>query len=198
MYKKLIVAAVLGACAVPSVWAQASGESPWVMRLRALHLDSVNKDSTGLGLSINNKSFAEFDVSYFLDKNLALELSLTDSQLQRVYSNGSEIGTFKHLPPSLLLQYHFTDMQGFKPYLGAGINYTRFTSVNLPTGVTLDKHNWGGALQAGFDFPLDKNWSLNLDIKKVYIRTDVYVNSSSAGVLKVDPTLYGVGIGYKF
>lgn len=198
MFNKFVVAASLVACSMTSAWAQTSGEGSWLLRARALHLDSVNKDSTGLGLSINNKSFGEFDVTYFMDKNVALELVLTDSQQQRVYSNGSEIGTFKHLPPSLLFQYHFTDVQGFKPYLGAGINYTRFTSVNLPMGVTLDKHNWGGALQAGLDIPLDRNWSINMDVKKVYIRTDVYINGTSVGVLKVDPTLYGIGIGYRF
>ena len=198
MQKKFIVAALCVATSVTSVWAQTSGEGPWVLRARALHLDSADKDTTGLNLSINNKTFGEIDVSYFLDKNIALELMLTNSQQQRLYASGTEIGTFKHLPPSLLLQYHFTNVQGFKPYLGAGVNYTRFTSVNLPTGVTLDKNNWGGALQVGMDMPLDKNWSLNFDIKKVYIRTDVYVNVNSIGAFKVDPILYGVGVGYRF
>jgi outer membrane protein len=35
-------------------------------------------------------------------------------------------------------------------------------------------------------------------VKKVYIRTDVYASGSSVGRLRVDPVLYGVGVGYRF
>lgn len=190
----LLAGSVTGAMAQ----AQPQGESPWQIRLRSVHLDSVNKDTTPLGLSINNKTFAEVDFTYFFDKNLAAELVLTTPQKQRVYANGTEIGSFKHLPPTLMLQYHFTDMQGFKPYVGAGVTYTRFSGESLPAGVSLDSHSWGSAWQAGFDIPIDKNWSINFDVKKAYIRTDVYADGTSLGRLRVDPLLYGVGIGYRY
>jgi outer membrane protein len=198
MKKQMITVALLAAAAVGPAMAQASGESPWQVRVRSVHLDSVNKDTTPLGLSINNKTFGELDFTYFLDKNLAMELVLTTPQKQTVFSQGSGIGSFKHLPPTLLLQYHFTDLEGLKPYLGAGINYTRFSGESLPAGVSLDSHSWGTAFQAGVDIPLDRNWSINLDVKKVYIRTDVYAAGSSVGRLRVDPVLYGVGLGYRF
>ena len=190
--------ALLLAGSVTGVMAQSMSESPWQIRLRSVHLDSVNKDTTPLGLSIDNKSFATIDFSYFFNKNLAAELSLTSDQKQRVYANGTDIGSFKHLPPTLLLQYHFTDFDGFKPYVGGGIAYTHFSSVSFPPGVTLDSHNWGTAFQVGVDFPIDKNWSINLDVKKAYIRTDVYADGSSLGRLRVDPLVYGVGIGYRY
>lgn len=198
MKKHIVMAAILAAGSVTGAYAQASGESPWMVRVRSVHLDSSNKDSTPLGLSINNKTFGEVDVTYFLSPNLAAELVLTTPQNQTVYANGSEIGSFKHLPPSLLLQYHYTDLQGCRPYLGAGINYTRFSDVALPAGVGLDSHSWGLTFQAGLDIPLDRNWSINLDVKKAYIRSDVYVAGSSIGRLKVDPILYAVGLGYRF
>lgn len=198
MKKHIVMAAVLAMGSVTGAYAQASGESPWLMRVRSVHLDSSNKDSTPLGLSINNKTLGEVDFTYFLSPNLAAELVLTTPQKQTVYAGGSEIGSFKHLPPSLLLQYHFTDLQGVKPYVGAGINYTRFSDVVLPSGVSLDSHSWGWAFQAGLDIPLDRNWSINLDVKKAYIRSDVYVTGSSVGRFKVDPVLYAVGLGYRF
>jgi outer membrane protein len=198
MKKHIVMAAILAAGSVTGAYAQASGESPWMVRVRSVHLDSSNKDSTPLGLSINNKTFGEVDVTYFLSPNLAAELVLTTPQKQTVYANGSEIGSFKHLPPSLLMQYHFTDLQGIKPYVGAGINYTRFSDVSLPAGVSLDSHSWGWAFQAGLDIPLDRNWSINLDVKKAYIRSDIYAAGSSIGRLRVDPILYAVGLGYRF
>lgn len=198
MKKHIVMAAILAAGSVTGAFAQAVGESPWLVRVRSVHLDSSNKDSTPLGLSINNKTFGEVDVSYFLSPNVAAELVLTTPQKQTVYANGSEIGSFKHLPPSLLLQYHFTGQQGFKPYVGAGFTYTHFSDVALPAGVSLDSHSWGLAFQAGLDIPLDRNWSINLDVKKAYIRSDVYSAGSSIGRLKVDPMLYAVGLGYRF
>ena len=47
----------------------------------------------------------------------------------------------------------------------------------------------------GFDYALDKNWSINFDVKKVYIDTNV---SGGIGKFKVDPVLVGVGLGYRF
>ena len=105
-------------------------EGPWMVRARAVNLSSVNSDSTGLGLSVNDKVIPEVDISYFYNKNIAVELILTVPQSHTLKSNGTPIGTLKHLPPTLLVQYHF-DMKGFKPYVGAGLNYTNFSSVNI-------------------------------------------------------------------
>jgi len=194
--KKMIVLAALAACGLGAVQAQ---ESPWMVRFRATNLDLANKDSTGLGLTANNKVIPEVDVTYFFNKNVAAELVLTVPQKQTVSSQGTEIGTFKHLPPTLLMQYHFTGLKGFKPYVGAGINYTDISKVNILSGqATLDKDSWGGALQLGVDVPLDKNWSINLDVKKLYPKTDVYVGGASAGTLKLNPVAASIGVGYRF
>ena len=198
MKKNLLAVAVLCALTSGAAFAQ-QAESPWLVRVRAVHLDSANKDSTGLGLSVNNKTIPEVDISYFFNKNVAAELILTVPQKHDLSSSvlGGRIGSLKHLPPSLLLQYHF-DAPGFKPYVGAGVNYTRFSNVNLPAGVDIDRNSWGGALQVGVDNPLSKNLYLNFDVKKVYIKTDVFAGGAKQGTFKVDPVLVGVGLGWRF
>src|SRR6218665_3211927 len=105
MTRKLASTLAALALACTGIAAQAQ-EGPWLVRVRALHLDSANKDSTGLGLSIDNKTFPEVDFSYFFTPNLAAELILTYPQKQTLSSNGSEIGSLKHLPPTLRAQYH--------------------------------------------------------------------------------------------
>jgi outer membrane protein len=113
--------------------------------------------------------------------------------------DGAKIGSFKHLPPTLTLQYHFTPDAQFSPYVGAGVNYTRIFSVKLLNGAaTLENDSVGLALQAGFDVKLDKHWSLNLDVKKVQIRSDVFAGDAKISRVKVDPLLIGVGVGYRF
>ena len=200
MKKQLLCAAVAVAGLMTSnAFAQAA-EGPWMVRVRAVHLDSANKDSTGLGLSVNNKTIPELDISYFLSPNMAVELILTVPQKHTLSSSvlGGPIGTLKHLPPTLLAQYHFTGNSGFKPYVGAGINYTRFSSVNLPAGVDIDRNSFGAALQVGVDIPLSGNMYLNFDLKKVYLGTDVTVAGLDAGSFKVNPLLVGVGLGWRF
>ena len=54
-----------------------------------------------------DKTIPELDISYFFTPNIAAELVLTVPQEHRVYLNGTDIGSFKHLPPTLTLQYHF-------------------------------------------------------------------------------------------
>ena len=162
-----------------------------------VHLNSANKDSTPLGLSINNKTIPEVDITYFFNRNIAAELIVTVPQNHTLSAAGTAIGTLKHLPPALLLQYHF-DAPGFKPYVGAGLNYTRFSTVNLPAGVDIDRNSFGPALQVGVDIPMQKNLYLNFDVKKVYIKTDVMAGGAKLGTLRVDPVLVGVGLGWRF
>ncbi|MET0518383.1 MAG: OmpW family outer membrane protein [Burkholderiaceae bacterium] len=199
----LALLATLGLLLPAAALAQTSTD-PWLVRLRAVQLDSANRDSTGLDLSINNKWIPEVDISYFFTPQWAAELVLTYPQKQTVRSAGADIGSLKHLPPTLTLQYHLTELGNFKPYVGAGLNYTHFSSVHFTPAVTaalqpsLSKSSFGLAAQIGVDYALAKNTVLNLDIKKVQIRTDVRSAGSKVGEFKVDPWLLGVGVGWRF
>jgi len=201
--KKQVIAAAAVLCALVSgaAFAEKASDGPWMVRARAVNLNSANSDSTGLGLSINNKWMPEVDISYFFSKNLAAELILTVPQQHTLSSStlGKDIGTVEHLPPTFLVQYHFDSNGGAKPYVGAGVNYTRFTRSDILGGAaTVDKDSWGGALQVGVDIPLSGNMFLNLDVKKVYLKTGVYVGGVNAGDFKVDPVLFGLGLGWRF
>lgn len=201
--KKLLISSLVGACiaaAMPSVQAQ---ESPWMVRARAVNLDWSNGQKDGLTgpVEAKNRIIPEVDVTYFFSNNIAAELVLTYPQKVKITSGGADIGNVKALPPSLLLQYHFTDMGPFKPYVGAGVNYTLFSDRKLNNGaVEVDKSSFGYAAQIGFDYMLDKNLGLNVDLKYAKIETDVTVVASGAkaGKLDLSPTMFGVGLTYRF
>ena len=185
------------ACLASPIAAQAQ-DGHFLVRLRAVNIDSANKDTTGLDLSVNNKVIPELDVTYFFSPQFAAELILTYPQKHTLKAGDTEIGSLKHLPPTLTAQYHFTQLGAFKPYIGAGVNYTLFSSVKLPAGVDIDRNSFGFAAQIGADYALTKNVYLNFDVKKVQLRTDVSSGGTKIGTFKVDPWLVGAGVGYRF
>lgn len=208
------LALVLATAALASTAAHAA-EGSWMVQARAVNLDMANESAAIPALAVpndaiqvSNKTIPEVDVSYFVTKNLAAELILTYPQKHDVNVTGSALGpfkagTFKHLPPTLTLQYHFMPDAQFRPYVGAGINYTKISGVSLAvpgvTGLRLDSDSVGGALQLGCDVKVAENVYVNFDIKKIYIRSDV---RSTAGAklseVKLDPLAVGVGIGWRF
>lgn len=206
--------------------------NPWMIRLRVLGVlpdtggSTVNVgnplipalSSPNSGLSMNNQIVPELDISYFFTKNIAAELILGVTR-HSITGNGSlaplPIGKSWLLPPTLTLQYHFTDFGAFKPYIGAGVNYTVFFSqsaANVPTfvpgaGAVLTTTNlsvsnaFGAAVQFGFDYMLDRHWGLNVDVKKLWLRPDYTAVVSGlpvSGRANIDPWLVGAGLTYKF
>jgi len=94
-------------------------------------------------------------------------------------------------------------MNGSKPYVGAGVNYTRFSSVDLWTcGPVARRHHGQGQLGAGRaggrGHSTDQGRVPHLDLKKVMIRTDVKLAGAKVGEFKADPLLFGVGLGWRF
>ncbi|MBU0603179.1 MAG: outer membrane beta-barrel protein [Gammaproteobacteria bacterium] len=187
-------------------------EGNWMVRARALYMNVDNDNKGGLNLAAQveaeNKTFPEVDISYFFTPNIAAELILTYPQKHDVTLGGTDIGSVKHLPPTLTLQYHFNPTGTIRPYAGLGLNYTRFSSVKLDAGSVLggsvplkiDQSSFGWAAQIGADFQIAPQWFFNVDLKYVAIDTDIRVKASGAKVtqLNIDPLLFSVGVGYRF
>jgi outer membrane protein len=202
--KKLVLALSVAALGVVSSQAFAQ-ESPWMVRARAVNITPANSSDPvgGTGASdritVSKKTIPEFDITYFLSPNVSAELILTYPQKHDVYLDGAAIGTFKHLPPTLTAQYHFAPSADINPYLGVGVNYTNISEVHLLGGKGgLDNNSFGLAVQAGVDFKIDKNWSFNVDVKKAQIHSDVTISGAKVSKVKVDPVLFGIGVGYRF
>lgn len=184
------------------VLAQTNSAGDVIVRLRATELNWANQQNNGLAttnVTAQNKAIPEVDVSYFFTKNIATELVLTYPQTVNINVGGAASGTVKALPPTLLLQYHFTELGQIKPYVGVGVNYTSFTSANiLNGGASVNASSTGFAAQIGFDYMLDKNWGLNADLKYIQIKTDVFAGGANIGQLGLNPTVASAGLTYRF
>src|SRR6266702_4239065 len=191
--------------------------NPWMVRLRVLGVlpdaggSTVNVagvpslSSPNSGLSISDQAVAE------------LILGVTRHSISGTGSLANlPIGKATLLPPTLTLQYHFDNFGAFKPYVGAGVNYTVFfnnsaantaaaiagppATVATTTGLHVS-NAFGAAVQFGFDYMLDRHWGLNVDVKKLWLRPDYSATVSGlpvSGTAHIDPWLVGGGVTYKF
>ena len=166
-----------------------------IARLKVINIDP-DVGSNGAGLDVDDKTTAEIGITHFLTSNWALDLGVSFAKLD-VKLNGNDSGSTKILPINLLAQYHFMPEGTWRPYVGAGVNYTHFSDVNIQGGsVNLEKDRFGPVVQVGLDVPISESWSVNADVKKIWLSTDV--SGAASGSVDLDPWIFGLGIGYKF
>lgn len=115
---------------------------------------------------------------------------------------GDDVLSAKNVAPTLFLNYHFFETSDrFRPYLGAGINYTKFTSVksSLAPDVKMGSST-GLALQAGVNYAINKDWGLFASIAKLNVKSKVVGVGATVLTTTVDfrPLVYSAGIVYQF
>lgn len=172
--------------------------------IRARAIGVIPQESSDMNIAakvkVDNSVVPELDFTYFFTSNIAVELIAAITPHDVKTSTGVDAGSSWLLPPTLTLQYHFTQFAEAKPYVGAGVNYTHFFNPDAGAlnSVKYDD-SFGAALQAGVDVPLHDNWYFNLDVKKVFINTTAKFSPSGIRAdVDINPWIVGVGIGYKF
>jgi outer membrane protein len=187
----------------------------WQVRLRAVGVAPDESASIGIiggDVAISNALIPELDITYFFTENYAAELILGtakhDVQAINTAAGDVNLGSVWLLPPTLTAQYHFytSDKKVFKPYIGAGVNYTLFYNVKSGDVADVSYDNaLGYAAQLGFDLMLDETFFINVDVKRLFLSTDVSVDASNLAPgliipaeVDINPWLVGVGVGMKF
>lgn len=179
-------------------------DSKWAVRLRAIAAvpPASSYDLTGTDVTISAAVVPELDFTYYFTKNLSAELILgtTKHKVKTDDNHGTKttLGTVWLLPPTLNLQYHFP-LKAFTPYVGAGVNYSIFYGAKDEATKLAYKNNIGFSTQIGTDIAVTDKWFINIDIKKIFLKTDVTVaNTTTLKDVKVDPFIFGIGVGTRF
>ncbi|WP_109514266.1 OmpW/AlkL family protein [Pseudomonas ovata] len=215
------------ALAIPAA-AQAYQPGDFIVRAGVAHVDP-HEDSSELSLdgskvsgtkaSLDGENQLGLTFAYMLTDHVGLELLAATPFSHTVSVSGlgagldGKLADIKQLPPTLSLQYYpMAPSSALQPYVGVGINYTKFFDTDL-TGNRKDqgfsnlklKDSVGLAGQIGVDYLLTDNFLLNASVWYVDIDTKATVDGPSAlsiGKTKVDvdidPWVYMVGVGYKF
>jgi outer membrane protein len=175
-----------------------------IARLRVIDVSPQNSTTSTLSaLDVHAKSdtVPELDFTYMITNNIGAELILGTSR-HEVDAGSTDLGKVSVLPPTLTLQYHFTPQATFRPYVGAGLNYTRFYDNELNAGVntplSVKSNSFGPALQVGADYMITKSFFVNVDVKKLWVKTDVSLAGAPLGTLTLNPWVYGIGVGTTF
>jgi outer membrane protein W len=161
----------------------------------------------GSNTKISSAVIPTIDVAYYLTRNWAIEAicCVTPHHVTGVgpLQGASVIKTWV-FPPSLMLQYHFTNFGAFQPYLGVGVNYTAywgtrpgnqtvsfqalnpniaaygggalnpFTAWATATSASITP-SWGVVGQAGADYMFNDRWGVNVDVKYIMMEPNAHV-----------------------
>ncbi|WP_462158787.1 OmpW/AlkL family protein [Pseudoalteromonas sp. GB56] len=216
--KKLVSAALVGLLLGTSSLAHANlSINVGAINVNPDSSTSKINEAPSLGLNADDDTQLGLTFDYALNDNWVVELVAATPFSHDVNGQaglaGASIGKIKHLPPTLLGQYHFGQAgDKFRPFIGAGVNYTIFfeeeASQDLKT--TLGTQNvelelddsFGLAAQAGFNYSFDKHWGLHAMVSYIDIDSDATVYADGVKALtvdvKVDPIVAMVGVRYSF
>ena len=199
-----LLAASLAAVALPAA-AQSAGD--WTIGIGVHQVDPKSDNGVlangTLPLSINSDAKPSLTFEYFVRENLGVEvLAAWPFQHDISVKGVGKVGSTKHLPPTVSLQYHFNDKGRVSPLVGAGVNFTTFfdsktTGALAGSDLSLAS-SWGLGLHAGLDFRISERATLRVDARWMNIESSVRVDGQRLGTAKIDPLVYGAAYVMKF
>ena len=206
---RIALAATLALAATPAL-AQSAGS--WTFGVGAHNVapksDNGTLTATPLGnlkMDVGSNIRPTITAEYFVKDNLGVEvLAALPFQHDISVVGVGKVGSTKHLPPTVSLQYHFGQGK-VKPFVGVGLNYTTFFSTKSEgaiAGTNLDlSDSWGLAAHLGVDFKVGEKGAIRIDYRKIDIDTKVKLNGANLGTnntVNIDPSVYGVAYVFAF
>ena len=168
---------------------------------------------TGLGVppgadaTIGSATTVLFTYEREIAPKLGIELVLGVPPTIKAQGSGTvpflgEVLSAKNVAPTLLVNYHFGAAGAqLRPYLGVGVNYTRFTGASTPYGWQVSlSDSWGLAAQAGVDLALTPQWGAFASVGVAQVKSDLVAVGAAVLRTTIDfrPVTFAAGVSYKF
>ena len=161
-----------------------------------------NESGDPIDVEISDEYVPSLQIEYFFNDHISAELLCCVATHDVTAAGGAiDLGEVTHFPPTVTLKHRWTNFGPFEPYVGAGVNFTSFIDSDPPAGRHVDyDSSIGPALQAGVDYRIDEHWGLNLDVRRIWINTDVTISGDLAATdeVDIDPWVVSTSIAYRF
>ncbi|HGE6079982.1 TPA: outer membrane protein OmpW [Vibrio cholerae] len=163
-------------------------------------------------LAVNSNTQLGLTLGYMFTDNISFEVLAATPFSHKISTDLLGLGDIaetKHLPPTFMVQYYFGEANStFRPYVGAGLNYTTFfdesfngTGTNAGLSDLKLDDSWGLAANVGFDYMLNDSWFLNASVWYANIETTAtykYGGAAQSTDVKINPWVFMIAGGYKF
>lgn len=200
----LLVSSIAAAALMTSSQAFAYGAGDFFTRVGVAQVEPTSDNGEilgGVGVDVDSDTNFAFTLGYRFHDKIGVELLAALPFKHDLQVDGVTGGSTEHLPPTLTLQYYplgGTESR-VQPYVGAGVNYTRFSDEKTDIGASLElDDSWGAAGQVGIDLLINDNWAFNAAAWYIDIDTDAKVGGADAGKVEIDPVVVMAGISYRF
>ena len=202
----LLLSSLAVALSLAAAPAMAQSKGDWTISAGVHQVAPKSDNGTlagGLEVDVDSDIKPTITGEYFIADNLGIEVLAALPFKHDININGlGRVGSTKHLPPVVTLQYHFNSQGKVSPFVGAGVNYTTFFSEETTgalAGADLKlEDSWGLAAHAGVDFKVAENGSLRVDVRWIDIDSKVKLDGEKIGTVNIDPLVYGVAYVFKF
>lgn len=215
---KLTQTAVL----VAAVCASASAHAQMNLNFGVINVnpdsDLSEVDAITSGVGVGSSSTLGITLDYYLSPNIAVEVITAlpfkhDIRVESGTLDGAAVGETKHLPPTVLAQYHLgSQSNALRPFVGVGFNYTDFFEESadgdlqglLGQGTTLElDSSFGLAGQLGVNYAITPQWGVHAVATYIDIDTDATITSGDGltvieSKVAIDPWVVMLGASFTF
>lgn len=192
--------------------------SPWTLRLGPAHV-RFSTDAevyvngarvSGANAEASSNTTLGFELAYAFDPRWTARVLGGIPPTTTLTGTGALAGTgtlgkVTYGPLAATVTWNLLTDGPVRPYLGAGLNYTVVFRSRDGFIADLDvKSAFGSVLQAGVDMPLNERWTLSLDARKIFLKTQAdgvlpaMGGASAHADVRLDPLVIFLSVGTKF
>jgi outer membrane protein len=186
--------------------------------------DDISGPYVPPGVNLKAENLETLYIAYVvhLPENLAVELAIGYPPLAKIKGegpatlgsvpyNGQVISSARWIAPTLLLEYNFLDASyKWRPYIGAGVNYTTFydrdstaagnAASGGPTKLSLTA-SVGPAGTAGISYHISDRWAAHASYTISQVKTNL--TADTVGIIRTSRISFGpqvlvFSVGYSF
>ena len=185
----------------------------------------VNQSISGTGAHVGAANAVSIMAEHQFTDHIGIAFLAGSPFTSNLIGNGSwagygVIGKAKPLAPVLEVRYHFLSPDAkFRPFLGAGVNYTWFSDTRITNGQFVSDScgpgcstraslspSWNPVVEAGLNYAFSKHWSINASVTYIPLTTTLTTNATTAAGaevvtkmrIKADPLITHLDMVYTF